>query len=233
MKLKYKKAALCISLGVLCIGAVTFTIKERNSENSNKSISEASASPTASPEETADAQPDVNDMTLEKDAYKDVNQLVSSYFTARVNCDMDALSKLVTNSDVFSEAALQKTNKYIEAYENIECYTLKGIEKDSYVVYAYSELKLKGVETLAPGLTEMYVSKNDDGDLLVFTGTMDEEHQNYMNETQQSEGVQSLISSIESKYKEARQKDKELDDLITKINGEAGESLEDTQTADK
>jgi len=48
---------------------------------------------------------------------------------------------------------------YVEGYNNIDCYTKRGLEKDSYMVSATYEMKLSGVEATVPGM-EIFLCKN-------------------------------------------------------------------------
>lgn len=99
--------------------------------------------------------------TLEVDAYPEVNALVTKYLSAWAASDVDMLEKLVRPLDKEAELGEIALNKdYIESMNNIKCYTKPGPVDDSYIVYAYYEMKFNGPETCAPGLVNLFVFKD-------------------------------------------------------------------------
>ncbi|SFR68345.1 hypothetical protein [Anaeromicropila populeti] len=227
MKLKYKKIVLLITLGTMFIGFVTLSLSKPVKNKSKADSVETSAGQISvdSTEFTKQTyEGEAGEIILEKDAYDEVNQLVKDYLNARVRCDMDALSSLVSDVSYLSEKTLQEKSEYIEGYQNIECYTVKGLEEDSYIVYVYSEVKILDIDTPAPGLTSIYIRKTDDDKLCVYFGVLDEETQNYMKEAAECEGVQELIRSVDNRFTEALQKDEKLNEFDKKLENSAKNS---------
>ncbi len=97
----------------------------------------------------------------QKDAYPEINELITNYYKAYAAGDNDTLA---TFTDPISEAEkgyITAFSQYVEEYRNIACYTKKGLDENSYIVSAYMEVKLKEADTVAPGLERFYVTKKD------------------------------------------------------------------------
>lgn len=241
MKLKYKKIILIISMSTIAIGLITFSISRQNvksssnveevvnidntqlnqEESSLDNIANTDSDKKASKENNVDVnsllKADENNR-LQKDANKEVNELVQNYLSALVKCDIDALSKYVTDKNSIDLDTINKQSEYIEDYKNIECYTIKGVEDGSYVVYVYEELKILGIDTLAPGMIRLYVTTSEDGNLYIHSGKNTEEVDNFINSTSKNEEVVELIQSVNLKLEEAKSNDADLKNFIDKIN---------------
>lgn len=169
--------------------------------------------------------------TLEKDAYPEINELVNAYFSAVENCDEEALSKLVASTDSISAEQLQAEKEFMESYQNIECYTVKGLIDGTYITYVAYDMKFLNVDTLAPSLIRMYICTNDAGDLYINNLDVDNEVATYMNEVNAREEVQELLQSVDTKLTEAMASDEGLNALVTKLYGREEESSSETQQA--
>ncbi len=162
--------------------------------------------------------------SYEKDVYPEINQLVSSYYTAYANGDNDTL---VTLADPVSDAEksyITMVSQYVEGYQNISCYTKKGLTDGSYIVSVYLEMKFKDVETVAPGLERLYISKREDGTYYInnqygqFNARMkefemDEQVAEKIAEFNQQEDVMALQTEVWQKYESALASDEKLKTL--------------------
>lgn len=212
MKLKYKKIILMVSLGTMCIGCVTLSVSKTKSKSASnvKVVSSQDVNILDDTFESAKYDSSKGEMVLEKNKYPEVNQLVEDYYKAQLACDMKSLKDLVTDIKLENEEELKQQSEVIEGYKNFECYTVKGKVEGSFFVFVYNEVKLTGVNTLAPGLNGLYLVPNKEGKLQVFNGVMDAETKKLSDEVNQLEGVQKLISATNTRYLEAMQSDHEL-----------------------
>lgn len=240
MKLKYKKIILVISMSTMAIGLVTLSIMKPSVKTSSGTEEVANLKVTKEVTSTAKdtkdlAKDNVTDSTkptsseastantgdknkLQKDTFPKINELVQNYLSALVKCDMDTLSKYVTDTDTIDLKTLQKQSEYIEDYKNIECYTLNGKVEGSYIVYVYEELKIIGIDTLAPGMIRLYITTTEDGKLYIASGTTDDDTSNYINSTSKNEEVIELIKSVNLKLTEAQASDADLKKFINNIS---------------
>lgn len=240
MKLKYKKLVLCISVGTICIGGIAYTIWNNNKGSKDKDnktkveISVTDDSFSSKGYETAQGE-----IVIEKNAYPEVNELVEQYFDARTKADMDKLGTLVSNIENIQKKDLIELQNYIEEYQNIDCFTAKGVENGSYIVLVRHDLKLKGIDTLAPGLTGLTVKTDENGNLVIYNGLDSEEMATYKQSVYNCQGVQELISDTETRYKAALESDEDLKNMYADIQKEAAEkqqreeNLEDLETPEE
>lgn len=227
MRLKYKKMILLISMSCMGIGFITFSIGNTSSKGSSKkeTIQEEEQE---SPEFVIDSQTGlkvkdgfVDDGTLQENAYPQINELIKIYLDARLASDMETIQKVVSNTHHITEEALQKESEYIEGYDNLSCYTLKAPDNESYVVYVYEELKIIGIDTLAPGMTRLYVRFNEAGELMIYFGQVEDDILDFINDTSDNTEVIQLINGVNKRLEEAMTKDKSLYDFIIGLENSA------------
>lgn len=232
MKLKYKKIIILTAMSTMGIGLLTLSISHEGAG------SKASLSPKTSQE--AQAKDDTRDITsgavsitptvsptpspvpsptptpypvypLQNKCSKVVKNLIKNYYAAKLDCNTKKLKSMLTNSSkAESQKQIKKKTEYIEDYRKIKCFVKKGIEKDSYIVYVYSEVKITGINTAAPGLAKFYIVKNSKGKYKIFTGDMKPDIKQYYDERNNDADVQKLINETNSKSKKAKKKDADL-----------------------
>lgn len=163
----------------------------------------------------------VDDGTLQENAYPQINELVKKYLDARLACDMDIITKVVSNTHHITEEALQKESEYIESYDNLICYTIKAPDQESYVVYVYEEIKILGIDTLAPGMTRLYVRMNETGEPIVYFGQVEDSMLDFINDTSNTIEVIELIDRVNKRLEEAMTKDSNLYNFIVGLENVA------------
>lgn len=214
MKLKYKKAVLLVSMGTMFISLMAFSIGvgSKDAATNGKNGKTETVAPSVEPE---------TDYTLTASADEKINELVKSYFKASVAADMETLADLVTNIEYVSEQQLKIKYEYVEEVKNIECHVMDGPEDGSYLTYVYSELKIKDIDTLAPGLSRFYIVTGEDGRLKVFFGA-DSEIEAFIAKADASEEVQKLAQKVQTRLNEALTSDETLMEFNKKLTEKAG-----------
>ena len=154
---------------------------------------------------------------LIEDGYQNINKLINEYFRARKECDVEALSKIISNTASISEEKLKKESEYIEDYKNIKCYTKRGLLEDTYIAYVYYEYKFLNIDTTAPAMIRMYICTNDSGDVYIYNDSVDGEVASYMEEINNGEDVVSLFNDTDDRLKKAIESDENLKDFYTKL----------------
>ena len=151
---------------------------------------------------------------LEKDAHYEINQLMEEYFRAVSECDMDTFVNLFTSQDTSQKEqfrqSFEKQREYIDGYENISCYTAKGLTEDSYVAYVAYDVHFSGVDTPAPSLIQVYVEKCGDGQWRIFDGEKTPELEAYLEAVNRNEDTVLLGKQIDEAKEEAMNADEEL-----------------------
>ncbi|MFV0342819.1 MAG: hypothetical protein ACK5JH_07975 [Anaerocolumna sp.] len=236
MKLKYKKMVLVVTTCVMGIGMVTFTIKNQADKTSTE-VEQSADIQTFSAELSTDATSDVTaevELTitpvptqevvaasaaapLEKNSNKEINELITKYLNAKLAGTVDEFETLVNDKTLIDIDDLNRKTKYIEKYDNLTCYTKEGPEENTYLVYAYHEVKFKSIETLAPAMNEFYVKANEDGSLYIYLGAIDQETEKYFEEIRESDDVMDLIYTVNNKLDKILEKDTDLASFYGKL----------------
>nr|MDE7479593.1 SH3 domain-containing protein [Lachnospiraceae bacterium] len=170
-------------------------------------------------------------------AHSDINDLMRSFYTALADGDMDLVRSTKDYNTDREIITYEKKSEFIERYDNVNCYTKPGIEKNSYFVYVTYDVKVKDIDTEAPGLNAWYVYTTNDGNLKIDGDTEENIKAAFKLVTNQDDVVD-LYNKIDVDYKNAIASDAalnqfmdELPDVITESVGVALAQLE-TQEVD-
>lgn len=181
-------------------------------------------------EASAQGNYEVPDEELQVDAYDDVNKLVDEYFKATASGDTESLKKICPQLDEKEAIRIEQKAKYTDNYQNFTCYTKPGPEEKSYIVFAYYEIKFKNIDTLAPGLTSLYVKTDESGNLYVYGGDLSDEESEYIKAIAAQEDVVELLNTVDQKYNDAASSDETLknfmDALPTILDGAVNAEVE-------
>ncbi len=247
MKLKYKKMIIMISMCTMGIGLVTFSINEQSKENSTpvektseetvaynakavvinedqdtllENLPTVTPTPTEVPLENSTLKMVATDV-LEKDAHADINKLIKKYLKAKLTDKEKNFKELVNDVSLLDLKDIERKTKYIEEYQNLACYTRKGPEEGSFIVYAYHEVKFTSIETLAPAMNEFYIKTDENGDPYIYLGEIDDTTEQYLTEVRESDEVMDLIYSVDEKLRQAEKDDGALDEFCLKLEESA------------
>ncbi len=207
-----------ITAGVLFLALVLILVKAGSPKQSQN------GQDVAATEVTSEASNDAV-QEFEVDAYEDVNTLINQYYTAYAAGDTDTLQTIATPLSENEKSYISVFSQYVDAYQNIKCYTKQGLDASSYLVSVYVEVKFKDVDTVAPGLDFFYVRTNDDGsvyidnlysqyNLKIKENALDTSIQNLISEYEGSEDVNSLQKEVQDKYDTAVASDDKLSEII-------------------
>lgn len=168
------------------------------------------------------------DEPLQENAYEDVNALMTRFFHALADGDMDTIVALRDYNDDTSLITYEKRSEYIEEYTNVTCYTKPGLEENSYFVYVSYDVKIKDIDTMAPGLNAFYVYTSEDGSLKI-DGDMESNVDAAFKLVTNQDDVVDLYNRIDVDYNAAVASDEELstfmDELPGKVTTSVGEAL--------
>lgn len=222
------------------IGLITFSFSNpKGKSNNTNNADELQYDSIKNKEKTKDVIKIANglkdDGTLLEDAYTDINHLIEKYLAARVATDMDTINELVSSTNIISLKTLQKEAEYIESYNNISCFTMKAPDNESFVVYVYEELKIVGIDTLAPGMIRLYVRVNSEGKPVIYFGQVEDETLDFIEATGHDEKVIQLIDRVNKKLEEAMTSDKNLKAFIEELESapENSAPLDESKSSSK
>lgn len=173
-----------------------------------------------------DAQPgNVVAEEYQVDANEDVNNLIAQYYTAYAAGDMTTLTGIATPVSANEQSYIMMFSQYVEAYQNITCYTKSGLDADSYLVSVEMEIKFAGVDTPAPGLDFFYVRTTENGALYIDNlysqynlsnqeNALDTSIQNLIYGFENEEDFVKLQNDVQTRYDAAVAADENLSAMI-------------------
>ena len=95
---------------------------------------------------------EIPDVTMEENAYPEVNALVEKYYIASAEGDEETLLQIYRGLDETEILKSVAASEYIEKFDNITVYTKPGPVEGSYAAYVYNEVKLYDYDGYLPGL---------------------------------------------------------------------------------
>lgn len=161
---------------------------------------------------------------LKKDAVKEINELVTNYYKAELELDMDTLEGLVSDIEQVDYTKLQMQLEYMESIDNIICYSIDGDVEGTYRVYVYYDMKLRGIDTPAPALSALYVTMSSDGGYIVYLNELDSETQEFIIQSDESEEVLILKALVEQRFESVVESDEALKNFVSSLNVDDAES---------
>ncbi len=196
------------------IRVLTSAISDKEDKDAQKTEQDADKGDDAEATPTPEAE-----NTLEENAHPDVNELVTKYYTALGNKDIETIRTLVDELNESDEAQITRA-QFIESYTDVNVYTVNGAEEGSYIVFAEYNYKLRNIDTPAPGLSQLYVKTNADGKLFIYTQDLTADEQKMIDEAIQDESVQNLKNEVNQKVAEAKAADPMLAQVLDQLGSE-------------
>lgn len=158
---------------------------------------------------------------LVKSTNTEINSLITKYLNAKLSGKIEKFEDLVDNTELLNIKDINRKTKYIDKYSSVECYTKKGLEEGSYVVYVSYELKLSSIDTPAPGMNSYYIKTNSDGKLYIYLGEGDTKIDDYVNKLNTTTDVENLIFKVNDELKTVLKKDAALSEFYAKLEESA------------
>ncbi len=134
--------------------------------------------------------------------------------TPAVTLTEDSPEVMTVVQNYFYQLQVDGQSETIEYYDNLHVHTLPGPEDGTYVAYADYDYKYWNYDSVIPGLTEFYLETGEDGFLQV-VDTIPSDVQEFIDDARQSDEIQSLIQSVQTKYQEVVDSDPELSSFIS------------------
>lgn len=200
---------ILLGLGVILILIIAFFavrlvtgIGSAKKEKETEAVTEAATEGQQS--EALSEKAEVSDLVKDN---PDVLNLVTKYYNARAAKDFETLKGMCEIFDDSIQAEIEQTDAAIESYNNIITYSKDGPEEGTYIVYVYFDIKLTGIDTLAPTLRELYAVTDVEGNLMVGDKSNVE---SYLLERQADGDVQALVTDVDQKLQSAMEQDENL-----------------------
>lgn len=143
-----------------------------------------------------------------------IEDFTEKYYEYIQKNDLNSLKSMVEDFDDLKKKQ-EGLTQYVEAYKDLSYVVQQGANEESYIVFVTYQLKIKNIDTLAPGMTPYYVIKRDDTYLIYnneshYTKEMVTARDQCLNK----EEVKKLIEKINKEYEKAVQSDEKLKDFL-------------------
>lgn len=209
----YTVAAIALALIVLVIVLITQAFSGKDGKDAKKDSQKKDQT-----EAVQEEQEVKEENPLEVDAYEEINAVVAAYLDGRAAGDVEAVRSVVDVLTDEEAEEIELKSAYIESYENKVCYTKKGLEGDSFIVFVAYDMKIRDIETLAPGILPLYVCRGEDGAYYIFNDDVSEELSAYVLELKDEEELAAIIADIWTRYEEAMAQDPDLANFVAVID---------------
>jgi len=223
--IEHNRAAMAAVLAVCVVVTVVFAIYANKKESGEESVE-------VTTETLETEEREVSKQAMELNAYPAINEVVSAYFTARADGDMDtliAINPSVGKSNT-SRLFFEKMSAYVDGYNDIEVYTKIGPVENSYIAYIKYYLKLTGRDEMIPGMESYYMPMREDGSYeMVDRGRSDAAIEDYITEVSLQDDIVELNNKVVVEYNEMIQKNPEigvvLDEAYEVVSAQVGTEL--------
>lgn len=200
---------LVIPLALLLVLVIVLVGQNRASkqEQPEHSAAEVTKDSGSAAEESTEAL-DLTKYHLGQDEVPDLTALVQTYCQAKTDSDPETLERVfgregLSQDELEAERMkLEQVSRMVEGYENISCYTVEGLEPDTYVVYPYFDIHYKGARALVPSLTWSYAKKDAQGRFYL-TMDLTGEEEEHVKAVSQLEDVKSLSQKVKKEKQDA------------------------------
>lgn len=146
----------------------------------------------------------------EKDANKDLNDFVSTYFRAITSCDYLRLQDMVMDESQYSDdEELKKKLEFITSYDNITVYSKDGLDEGSFVVFAVTNVSIAGVNSAPYDVVTLYIVEGERG-FRINNGKLSDDVQKYIEKVKGDADIQKVFKAVEKKNEELKEKDPSL-----------------------
>lgn len=159
----------------------------------------------------------ITDENLAVDAIPEINSLMKRYYDAAANGDVATIESLKTSVDDKEKVVIQEKSEYVESYPVVTCYSKSGPVPNSYIVFAYYEVKLFDYEQTVPGLNAWYVCVKDDGTYYINDDDQDEKLANYCKAISVQDDYVDLTNTVNVKFNDAVAQDDKLAAFLEKL----------------
>ncbi len=166
----------------------------------------------------------------EVDKNKEIVQLMNNYYTAYAAGDVETLKSIAVPISDMEQSYIAMLSQYIESYQDVKCYVMDGMDKNSYIVSVTTNMKFPGIDTVVPSMETFYLRTNDKDKLYIdnlystfnYVATQETEVDAsvsaYIEEYQKQEEFINLSKEIETKSQEAIGADAVLAEYINNLS---------------
>lgn len=203
---------------VLVVLLIVFLVKNKDKDDEG----DETASTIPELETTVEVPKD----KYEENAYPAVNALVQAYLDAMAIGDTETMSSVASDMSDDMKAFYEAQAQYLGNYSNINVYTKKGPQENSYFLLATYDLLVNGQSKPLPALVSLYVCTNETGALYINSGNLSSDEEAYILELVAQKDFADLIERVEIDYNAALEEDEALSAAVNSLKDEINQGAQ-------
>ncbi|MBQ2744515.1 MAG: hypothetical protein IJF37_02695 [Lachnospiraceae bacterium] len=227
-------ALICLVVLLVIAIVATYPYDNKDSGDKQKTSAPVEEQTSAGELETTTEKPTI----IPEAEDSDIHSLIVGYIDAAyIKADMEAVALVVDDTTNINVEKYKSRQKYIELYENIECYKLESAIENAYIVFVTYEAKLYNIQTLAPS-AETFIVKYDsvNNRYIIHNITVGEKIDSYIAGASKIELISEKKAEVESRLNTALSQDAELkkvyDIMISTGSQTSEEATVDTSSSE-
>lgn len=208
--IKYLVLAIIVVVALIIIFARKASVKDtkttEKSENNTTNSDIAEDSKLLSEEIVINEEE--NELQIEK--------LIKEYYDMSKKVDENLMDENSKGAQTLKE--INKKREGIEAYKNIKTYIKPALEEETYVVFTTYETKFNNIKTLAPGMSVLYVTRDENGEFVIGNVPEDDTELNeHINKLSKEEEIAQVVHEVNTRLKKALKEDKSLNSFVKSL----------------
>lgn len=166
---------------------------------------------------------------IEEDTLIEIENLMVNYYdtSKKVEADLIVSESEKENGQTIKE--INEKREGIESYKNVKTFVRLGLEDDTYVVYTAYDMKLYNIKKLAPGMSVLYVAKDETGTFAILDKPDNDQMNEYIDQLTKDKEIADLILDVNTRLAEAMDKDKSLKTFVESIEDIAKKEKKDNK----
>lgn len=149
---------------------------------------------------------------------QDVNALVITYLNALATADQQTLKSCVTNPSQYDNmATVESRSKIITGYNNVNVYSLPGVNEDEYLVYAVANISIANISSQPLDIVpKLYIVKRN-GNYLINNEVPETDVADLESQADASADIQELYSMVKTDEEEKAAQDPAFKEFLEKL----------------
>ncbi|MDR0964486.1 MAG: SH3 domain-containing protein [Clostridium sp.] len=169
---------------------------------------------------------EITNAPLEKATDPELVSLVTDFFLAKADGDLDTIRRLRTTADETDELKIVEWAKYIEGYPFLEIYTKLGPLQGSHIAFIYYQVQFSGQTTCPPGIEPLYICLNEDSEYRINNmPQISDEEIAYLSAINLQEDVKALYEEVNYSYMVDLAKDEALSVYVDGVSAEVEKAV--------
>ena len=167
----------------------------------------------------------VSTQEYETDAYEEINELLENYYDCYAQGDTETILQYAYPMSDSEKSYIQMYSAYVDSYENVTCYTKTTDEEGVYIVSASFYVEYTGIDTAAAGMDFFLIRTDSSGNyyidniyspfnLVYQEYSLDQTVVTLIQDYESGDDIISLQASVQTRYEQALESDKELSALV-------------------